>query len=74
MSTGFDDAGDNSAHLDDRAPRSAEIEQHRRPIFAHDDVVGSDVAMKKRLCMQHLQRLEQGRNNPVEFLLRRRAA
>ena len=71
---GLDDAGQRAAHLGDRTPRGAEIEQHGRAVGAHDDVVGGDVAMQEVGRVHHLQRVEQGRDDAVQLVLRGRPA
>ena len=71
---GLDDAGERAAHLGDGPPRRTEIEQHRAAVGAHDDVVGRDVAMQEVLRVHHLQRVEQGGDDPVELILRGRPA
>ncbi len=69
---GFDDAGEGTAPLGNRTPRRSEIEQHRRAVGAHDDVVGGDVAVQEILRVHHLQRIEQRRRDAIELVLRGR--
>ena len=57
----------------DLAARRAEVDQHRRPVLADDDVVGGDVAVQKGAAVHHLQRVEQGVEDLVELVLARRA-
>ena len=71
---GLDDARHGAGHLGDRPPRGAEVEQHRRAVGAHDDVVGGDVAVQEVLAVHHLQRVEQRGDDRIELLLRRRPA
>ena len=65
----FDDAGHPSAHICHRLPRSTEIQQHRTAIGAHDDVVGSDVAMEEILAVHQLECVEQRFDKGIEFAL-----
>ena len=71
---GLDDARHGAGHLGDRPPRGAEVEQHRRAVGTHDDVVGGDVAMQEVFAVHHLQRVEQRGDDRIELLLRRRPA
>ena len=53
------------------APKSSST---GRAVCAHDDVVGGDVAMQEVGRVQHLQRVEHGRDDGVELVLRRQPA
>ena len=65
----LDDAGEHLAHLGDGTPGRSKIEQHRRTVGTHDDVVGGYVTMQEIGRVQSLQRIEQRRNDPVQLLL-----
>ena len=71
---GLDDARERPAHLGNRPPRRAEIQQHRAAVGAHDDVVGRDVAMQEVGRVHHFQRVEQRRDDRIQLVLRGRPA
>lgn len=49
--------------------RRAEIDQHRRAIGAHEDVVGRDIPMKHVVAVNELECIEQRSDNAVELVL-----
>jgi hypothetical protein len=70
----LDYAGRRPAHLGHGPSRGGEIKRHRCPVRAQDDVVGSDITVKKILCMHHLQRLKEWVHYTIQLLLRRWSA
>ena len=55
-------------------PPAADFEQHRRAVFAHDDMAWADVLVQEAVAVQQLEGAEQGADDGVELLLRERRA